>query len=259
MNDFFMFIRVLLFVMTVCTTRTQACEMDRASGSYPPLLVDGGFLVFGPIEVLEDEGKLDPEMGIGVSFIDCSTGTRSFIARLPYVADPGEVKDAFLLKTLSDDKEVFVIHSAPIHAFTGVSYNSDYFSVIVFNRENGKFFIDRKLTDYFGSGADIVIYGDDGDTPIYTYPYKLRGAVVDKLNAESYKHWFDGSIQEVTITSDVLLYSTMTVADPTEIHLMKGSKIVKESISAGWAHVLYKSVIGKEVRGWILCEDIGGC
>jgi len=74
---------------------TYACETNEGDASYSALPVDGGFLVFSPVGVLEDEGKPNPEIGIRLSFIDGSTGTKKLIARLPYVAGPGEVQNAF--------------------------------------------------------------------------------------------------------------------------------------------------------------------
>ena len=114
---------------------TYACETNEGDASYSPLPVDGGFLVFSPVGVLEDEGKPNPEMGIGLSFIDCSAGTKKLIARLPYVAGPGEVQDVFWADVESGSKARVIIHSAPIRAFTGVSYGNDYFSVMVFHIE----------------------------------------------------------------------------------------------------------------------------
>lgn len=95
MNVFLSFLRVLFFLPLLCAMHTYACETNEGDASYSALPVDGGFLVFSPVGVLEDEGKPNPEIGIRLSFIDGSTGTKKLIARLPYVAGPGEVQNAF--------------------------------------------------------------------------------------------------------------------------------------------------------------------
>ena len=75
MNVLLNFLRVLFFLPLLWAMHIDACEVNEGGASYPPLPVDKGFLVFGPVTVLEDEGKPNPEMGVGLNFIDCSTGT----------------------------------------------------------------------------------------------------------------------------------------------------------------------------------------
>ena len=225
---------------------TYACETNEGGASYSPLPVDGGFLVFGPVVVLEDEGKPNPEMGIGLSFIDYSTGTKKLIARLPYVAGPGEVQDAFWADVESGSKALVIIHSAPIRAFTGVSYGSDYFSVMVFHIEGNNLNFDKKLTDYFGSGADVVNYRDEGGTPVHTYPYKTRSVIISELKSEMYRHWTSDVLPELAVLHKAFIYSSMNVATPTKIYLIRGDKVRQESISAGWISVLYETARGKK-------------
>jgi hypothetical protein len=208
---------------------------------------------------MEDEGKSNPEMGIGLSFVECATGVKSFIARLPYVAGPGEVKDIFMADVAPGSKAVVIIHSAPIRAFTGVSYGSDYFSVMVFNRENNKFYFDTQLTGYFGSGADVVKHGDVSDTPIYIYPYKTQDSILGRLKSQKYRDWISGASPELSVVRRAIIYSSMTVADPTKMYLIKGDKVTQESVAAGWIYISYKTAQGKKIQGWMLCEDVGGC
>jgi hypothetical protein len=257
-----MYLRLTL--MLLCLTfgsaaSTFACDAHSSDFFYAPLEVGRGVLVFSPIPVLEDEGKPNPEMGIGIDFLDCATGAKKFVARLPYVTEPGEVKDAFVVSAAFGHEEVLIIHSVPIRAFTGVSYGSDYFSVIALRREGDDFILNKELTYYFGSGADVVVRGDDGDTPVYTFPYKLRDSVLDKLRSEKYQRWVKGTLPEIEVVRQAVIYSSMTVADPQNVYLIKGDKVIQESVSAGWIYILYETAKGKEIRGWVLCEDVGGC
>lgn len=244
---------ILLFSPYVC-----ACEPAKDS-SYPPLAVDGGFIMFHAVAVLEDEGKPNPDMGIGISFLNCANGVKDFIARLPYVADPGEVQDAFIADSANSKGELFIVHSAPIRAFTGISYGSDYFSVMVFRREENTYSLDKDLTEYLGSGADVVDHEGDVDVPIYIYPYKTRAAVISRLKSRSYLEWANKTVRDLTVIDKAKIYSSMSVANSTKMYLIKGDKVKPEEVSAGWVSILYVTAKGKEIRGWVLCEKVDGC
>ncbi|MCU1749388.1 hypothetical protein NTD87_07945 [Pseudomonas sp. 6D_7.1_Bac1] len=250
--------RLLVSVIFFGASYAFACEAPK-DAPYPPLAVEGGVIVFSSIAVLEDEGKPNPEMGLGVSFLDCSTGITKFISRLPYVADPGEVRDVFTENVVSGENELFVIHSAPIRAFTGVSYGSDYFSVMVFHKAEGGFTLDKKLTDYFGSGADVLSPDDNDDKPIYTYPFKTRDAVVSQLASKNYRGWASDNLPDLNVNKKTSIYSLKSMATDTKMYLVKGDKVKQEAVSAGWVSILYTTAKKKEIRGWVLCENVDGC
>ncbi|MFJ2364911.1 hypothetical protein ACIPIN_14660 [Pseudomonas sp. NPDC087697] len=250
--------RFLAFVIFCGASYAFACEAPNEA-PYPPLAVEGGMIVFSSIAVLEDEGKPNPEMGLGVSFLDCSTGIAKFISRLPYVAGPGEVRDVFTENVVNGDKELFVIHSAPIRAFTGISYGSDYFSVMVFHKVEGGFTSDKKLTDYFGSGADVLSPDDNDDKPIYTYPFKARDAVVSQLASKNYRGWASGNLPDLNVNKKTSIYSLKSMASDTDMYLIKGDKVKQEAVSAGWVSIVYTTAKKKEIRGWVLCENVDRC
>lgn len=251
-------IKLVCILVCVYTPNSYACESD-AKSSYPPLTIDGGSLVFEPVAVLEDVGKPDPEMGIGLSFLDCSTGIKTFIARMPYVADPGEVQDAFLVSIAGDRQELFIIHSAPVRAFTGVSYGSDYFNVMAFNKRGTIFTFDKAISDYFGAGADVVIHREENDVPVYTYPFKTQEKIVEQLKSDRFRDWYNHALPELTVVDKAFIYSSMAIADRSKMYLVKGDRVKQEAVSAGWISILYKTAKGKDIRGWVLCEAVGGC
>lgn len=252
------FMYFLIVVICCGASYTFACEPPR-DAPYPPLVVEGGMIVFTSMPVLEDEGKPNPEMGLAVSFLDCSTAITKFVARLPYVADPGTVKDAFIGHAMSGEDELFVIHSAPIRAFTGITYGSDYFSVMVFHKSRGAFIPDKKLTDYFGSGADILSQNEDDERPIYTYPFKTREAIVSQLASKNFRGWANDELPDLSINKKTSIYSLKTLASDTKMYLIKGDKVKQEAFSAGWVSILYTTAKKKEIRGWVLCENVNGC
>jgi hypothetical protein len=227
--------------------------------SYPPFTVDGGMIIVSPVPVLEDEGKQNPEMGLGLSFLNCSTGTLRLIARLPYVADPGEVRDIFTEQVEGGDRKLFVIHSAPIRAFTGAVYGSDYFSVMVFHKIGDTYSADKVMTGYFGSGADVLASDEDQAKSVYTYPYKTRDLILAQLVSKNYLGWAKGELTDLVINKKTSIYSLTSPASVTKMYLVSGDKVKQESISAGWISILYITKKGKEIRGWVPCESVDGC
>lgn len=250
-------LQVMIFLLSLSVSFVYACEPPKEA-PYPPLLVEGGMIVFDSVAVLEDEGKSDPEMGLRVSFLNCSTGVIQFISRLPFIADTGNVQDAFL-KDIRGGDYLFVIHSAPIRAFTGVRHGSDYFSVLVFQRTGSGFVFDKKLTDYFGSGADTLSQDVDDDKIIYSYPYKNRDAVIEKVESKSFNSWLSGDLVEFTVKQKTSIYSSGNMVDDTKMYLISGDKVKVEAISAGWVSMLYTTTKGKKIRGWVLCNNLNGC
>lgn len=250
--------RVFFAVVLLVAPYAFACDAPKDL-TYPPFSVDGGFIVVSPIPVLEDEGKQNPEMGLGISFLNCSTGMLKLVARLPYVADPGEVRDVFTEPVASGENELFVIHSAPIHAFTGVTYGSDYFSVMVFHKVGEDYSADKELTGYFGSGADVLSPDENEDKRIYTYPYKARDVIVSHLSSKNYRSWASGGLLDLVVNRKTFIYSLMSPASVTKMYLIKGDKVKQEAISAGWVSILYTTAKKKEIRGWVPCESVDGC
>jgi hypothetical protein len=250
--------RVFFSAVLLVAPYAFACDAPE-NLTYPPFSVDGGIIIVSPIPVLEDEGKQNPEMGLGISFLNCSSGTLKLVARLPYVADPGEVRDIFTAKVASGELELFVIHSAPIRAFTGVTYGSDYFSVMAFHKVDEGYSADKELTAYFGSGADVLSPDENEDKRIYTYPFKTRDVIVDQLSSKNYLSWARGGLLDLIVNRKTFLYSLMSPASVTKMYLIKGDKVKQEAISAGWISILYITAKKKEIRGWVPCENVDGC
>ncbi|EIK93159.1 hypothetical protein PMM47T1_28251 [Pseudomonas sp. M47T1] len=209
--------------------------------------------------VLEQQGVPNPEMGLSVSFLDCSTGVSKFVERLPYIADAGQIQDAFLARTSKDEQEVFLIHSVPFRASGGVSLGSDYFTVLVYRRTDDGFVQDKKLTEYFGSGADIISIRDDDEKTLYSYPFKTQEDIKRQLSSDNYHSWFTGMPIERVVNSKASIYSMQSTSGDTGMYLVKGDRVKQERYSAGWVYILYVTAKKKEIRGWVLCERINGC
>lgn len=248
-----------VFACLACIIGWAVAYADVETPPFPPLAVSGGMIVFGMKPVLEQEGSPDPDMGLSLSFLDSSTGTLKFVERLPYIADAGQIQDAFMVNTAEDQKELFIIHSVAFRASGGVSLGSDYFTVLVYRRENGSFVQDKALSEYFGSGADILSIQGDVERSLYTYPFKTRGDILRQLTRVSYHQWVAGGPIERTVGAKTSIYSMQSTSGDTGMYLIKGDRVLQEKFSAGWVSIRYVTKKNKEIRGWVLCEDIGGC
>lgn len=232
---------------------------DAQRPPFPPLPVSGGMIVFGMKPVLEQEGSPHPDMGLSISFLNSSTGALEFVERLPYIADAGQIQDAFMANTSEDAQELFLIHSVPFRASGGVSLGSDYFTVLAYRRENGSFVQDKALSEYFGSGADIIKFRGNVESNIYTYPFKTRKDILRQLTRTSYRQWAAGMPITRTVGAKVPIYSMQSTSGETGMYLIKGDRVLQEKFSAGWVSIRYVTKKNKEIRGWVLCEGISGC
>jgi hypothetical protein len=235
-----------------------ACEAPN-NPPFPPLSIEGGMVIFGTRAVLEQEGRPNPDMGLSINFLDCNTGSLKLVDRLPFLAEPGEIHDAFLANTTTRNQEIFIIHSVPFPSSGGVSLGSDYFTILVYHRDGIGFSLDRKLTDYFGSGADIVSFNGDDETQLYTYPYKAKESILQQLKAQSYKDWRSGSSVTLAVNKKTYIYTAQSPASRTGMYLIKGDQVFQENVSAGWISIRYTTAKKKDIRGWVLCTDVSGC
>jgi len=232
---------------------------DAQSPPFPPLAVPGGTVVFGMKPVLEQEGSPHPDMGLSISFLNSSTGALKFVERLPYIADAGQIQDAFMANTSEDEQELFLIHSVAFRASGGVSLGSDYYTVLAYRRDNGSFVQDKALSEYFGSGADIIKFRGNVESHVYTYPFKTRKDILRQLTRASYRQWAPGVPITRTVGAKVPIYSMQSTSGDTGMYLIKGDRVLQEKFSAGWVSIRYVTKKNKEIRGWVLCEGIAGC
>ncbi|MBU6960600.1 hypothetical protein KRR23_23000 [Pseudomonas sp. CVAP len=236
-----------------------ACDV-KVGSAFPSLPVENGAVVFDEAPIEKDPGdtSADEQMGIDVNFVSCSDGTKKLIGKLPFLADTGKVRAAFFARTGQEAKEsLFVIHSVEIHSDTGVKYSGDYYTVHVYQNTVNGYVRDERLSTYFGNGGDIL--SDDYKDFVYVFPYKSESSIIEKLASASYKNWCMGAPVNLAINKKTSIHSSPVLADVTRMYLVAGDKVKQEGVEAGWLSIMFKTPKGKEIRGWIKCENADGC
>ncbi|APC19256.1 hypothetical protein BLL42_14510 [Pseudomonas frederiksbergensis] len=249
----------LAIVSVIYSVGVFACDVQ-ADKAFPSLLTENGVVVFdeAPIEKEPGDASADEQIGIEVSFVSCSDGAKKLIGKLPFLADTGKVRAAFFARAGQDAKEsLFVIHSVNIRSDTGVKYSGDYYTVHVYQDSANGYVRDERLSTYFGNGGDIL--SDDYKDLVHVFPYKSESSIIEKLVSTSYKSWYVGAPVDLTINKKTSIHSSPVLADVTRMYLVAGDKVKQEGVEAGWLSIMFKTPKGKEIRGWIKCENAGGC
>lgn len=179
------------------------------------------------------------------------------VGELPYLANTGKVKDAFIAD-VHGEKEVFVIHNVQIRSETQPGDTGDYYSTLVYKYIAGNYVEDARLSKYFGKGSDIE-NGKGGDGYAYLYPYKNRREVVDKLQGDNFRGWNDGKTSELVVARKTNIYDLPSVATRTKMYLIPGDVVTLQEIEAGWVSIVFKTKKDKEIKGWVTCEALSGC
>ncbi|MDB1111237.1 hypothetical protein [Pseudomonas extremaustralis] len=121
-------------------------------------------------------------------FFRCSDGSEALIGQLPYLADTGNVEDAFLYDTdEAGVDDLFVIHSVEIRSDTGVKYFGRYYTINIYKKDGDNFTRNEQLSTYFGYGGDVLEENYKG--LLYTFPYKNKVSILRKINSGAYKKW----------------------------------------------------------------------
>lgn len=207
-------------------------------------------------ESVDPDGEIYPIM---ISEQKCDTSIERQVAELPYLGDPGKVENAFLKDADFDGiSELFVIHRATLYSDTGTSYGSDYFTTLVYRpRSAEKYELDERISNYFGSGAD-VLSSPISDDLIYKHPYKSKAQVESELDSARYRAWLEQKRVVTRITRKTYLYDQANTADKTTSYLVAGDQIQVLDWQAGWLKIVFHNK-KSDIKGWVLCQDTLEC
>lgn len=234
------------------------CEPPK-SEAFPALNTDSGTIVFNYTKLPEDESQGSDDVAIDVDVINCADGTKKNIGGLPFLAATGRVQAAFLAQAKPDAAPMlFIIHAVGIRAYTGVNYLDDYYTVHAYSPTVTGYVRDERLSNYFGNGGDIARDAESEEL-VYTFPYKTADDIVAKLNSAAYKHWAAEDRVTLTINKKTPIYSSPVLAEMTKMYLIKGDSVLQEGVEAGWLKIMFKTPKGKDIRGWVQCNDADGC
>ncbi|NQD93793.1 hypothetical protein HP532_14170 [Pseudomonas sp. CrR25] len=237
---------------STCTTRTQ-------NDLYPPVLLDNNVAIRFEMakESVDPHGDIYP---ITVIEQQCDTGSEKQVAELPYLGDPGKVESAFLEDSDFDGvSELFVIHRTTLYSDTGISYDSDYFTTLIYNRLAPlKYELNERVSVYFGSGGDILSSPTNDDL-IYEHPYKSKAQIKNQLASPKYRIWLEQKPITTRITRKTYLYDQANTADRTTNYLITGDQVQVLDQQAGWLEAVFHNKKKGDIKGWILCKDTLEC
>lgn len=232
-----------------------ACEAP-AGGPYPPLPRAGGVVFFGEKPVEGGQEGADPEMGLTVNYLDCSTGVSRHVDDLPYLAETGRIEDAFYAKDPVGE-ELVVIHRVPVNSYPGLIYSTDYYSVLVYRLAQEGLVKDARSTGFFDHGADVI---DDKDMVLFSYPYKHRNGVLQALQSKFYSDWLDARLTDFEVAEKrARLYTGASIALDSGMYVIAGDRVKVTGVSGGWVSMQYVTAKGKVIDAWMLCKDLKGC
>ncbi|GFM84875.1 hypothetical protein PSCICO_02740 [Pseudomonas cichorii] len=251
--------KILVTFCVMCSFNAFSCEVLEGK-AFRSISVENGVITFDLVPIDEDAGDTSAgeQLGIDINFFNCSTGDRSLIGQLPFLADTGEVKAAFLANAeQGSEKKLFVIHGVEIRSDTGIKYSGEYYSVHAYKKSPNGYTKDERLSRYFGEGGDIL--GDDYKEVLYLFPYKNEKAVISKLESEAYRKWSFSAPVTLVVNKKSSLYNSPVLADMSRMYLVAGDKVIQEAVESGWISIVYTTGKGKVIRGWIQCGNVDGC
>ena len=192
-------------------------------------------------------------------FIEDSTGNKIDLDTIEIPNDVPELDYAF----------THSINGQP-HIIAGISYDEDYrdfdqpyinwhrqYTVLIYPCDsNYHCTYDIELSDFFGSGGDLVNY--DTNEVLSTYLYKNESIVKKGLESDLFHNWLnDNQTNGYAINTTTVTYSLLLDEKHTD-YLSVGTKFLVTDASSGWLEITYNKD-DQELQGYIKCEDTNLC
>lgn len=192
-------------------------------------------------------------------FIEDSTGNKIDLDTIEIPNDVPELDYAF----------THSINGQP-HIIAGISYDEDYrdfdqpyinwhrqYTVLIYPCDsNYHCTYNSKLSNFFGSGGDLVNY--DTNEVLSTYLYKNQSIVKKGLESDLFRNWLnDNQTNGYAINTTTVTYSLLLDEKHTD-YLSVGTKFLVTDASSGWLEITYNKD-DQELQGYIKCEDTNLC
>ncbi|WP_166171979.1 hypothetical protein [Acinetobacter sp. SA01] len=155
--------------------------------------------------------------------------------------------------------------------FLGISYSEDYRDPL--NRFNylNKYYMIRayecnknnfckeneKLSNFFGSGGDIIDYKHK--KIIYKFPYYTQSDLKNELNSKLFKDWMNGNLDSGIVLRKTFINDVNNFTPEHIGYLIKGDKFKIKEVSSRWLNIVYTNKNGRTTSGWIACQDTTVC
>ena len=239
-------------VLLSFAANSMACEYDKNTMSIDTK--DGViFVCEDEIETNHTPGPFDVmDKEVALSLMYKKNGGESYLIKeLPYLADTGKVSDIIFNDIDADqEKEIIVIHQVEIRAHTEVSYSSDHYTVQVFKKGSaGRYIYDKKLSNFFGSGADII--DSDTDEDLYVFPFKRRVSILNATKSAVYRALVANQAIQGEATAKIYFHELPNISFKQKLYIIKGDKFETEGFNAGWLLIRYTAKNGHVYSGWV--------
>lgn len=155
--------------------------------------------------------------------------------------------------------------------FLGISYTEDYRDPLNrFNYLNRYYIIrvyecnknnfcneDEKLSNFFGSGGDIIDYKNK--KIIYKFPYSTEVELKNELSSKLFKDWMNGKLDSGIVLRKTFINEVNNFTPEHVGYLIKGNKFKIKEVTSRWLNIVYLTKNGRKISGWIACQDTTVC
>lgn len=156
------------------------------------------------------------------------------------------------------------------HIIAGISYDEDYrdvnqphvnwhryYTVLIYSCDsNYHCTYNSKLSNFFGSGGDLVNY--ETNEVLSTYLYKNQSIVEKGLESDLFRNRLSSKqTNGYTTSTATVKYDSFYDGNNTD-YLSVGSKFNVIDASSGWLEISYNKD-DQELQGYIRCEDTNLC
>lgn len=137
-----------------------------------------------------------------------------------------------------------------------INYESFYLANVYKCDSDYRCSYDKKLSNFFGIGGDLVNY--DTNEVLSTYLYKNQSIVEKGIESNLFRNRLSGrQTNGYTTNTATVKYDSFYDENNTD-YLSVGSKFNVIDASSGWLEISYNKY-DQELKGYIRCEDTNLC
>lgn len=166
----------------------------------------------------------------------------------------------FIYEEIIQNKKYIVLSVTYSENFRDIqnrfNYSDDYYITNVYECNN-ECKLNLRLTNYFGSGGDMMDLNTDNI--VYRFPYKTVGAVNAEIKSLKFNKWFNKELESGKVVHTTFINNANTFTPDHLGYLIQGDKFIIKNISSNWLYITYTNNKDTTTTGWIDCNDTDVC
>ncbi|MEQ1189161.1 hypothetical protein IC789_07555 [Acinetobacter seifertii] len=115
----------------------------------------------------------------------------------------------------------------------------------------------KKMTDFFGDGANLIEV--KSYKTMWKYPYSVANDVKKELNSNFFKNWWSNQLKSGVVKNKTEIYKEAGLNSEKAGYLISGDKFNISGVYSRWLNISYVNKNHKTTTGWIRCEDTNIC